>query len=170
LLALVIPAISFSQTQKLPKAATGKPFVLGLIDELPSVELAEKRILNIYLPEGYQPKDTSRYPVVYLLDGSANEDFIHVVGLYQFNNFSWISRVPKSIIVGIANVDRKQDFTYPTTLAEDKRRYPTSGQSGNLLPSLKKNYIPMLKRNIKSLHPKQLLDNRWPDFSPRRSW
>src|SRR6185295_13273419 len=70
-----------------------KPFVLGVIDELHSNELGENRILNIYLPEGYNKNDTTKYPVTYLLDGSADEDFIHVVGLFQFNNFSWINRV-----------------------------------------------------------------------------
>lgn len=80
-----------------------KPFALGVIDSLASKVLGETRTLNIYLPEGYQANDTTKYPVVYLLDGSADEDFIHVVGLYQFNNFSWINRVPKSIVVG----DRK---------------------------------------------------------------
>ncbi len=109
--------------------SAGKTFVLGLIEELPSKVLQETRILNIYLPEGYRSEDTARYPVVYLLDGAADEDFIHVVGLYQFNNFSWIDRVPKSIIVGIANVDRKRDFTFKTSIAEEQTRYPTSGHS-----------------------------------------
>jgi len=85
--------------------------------------------LNIYLPEGYNGNETVRYPVVYLLDGSADEDFIHLVGLFQFNSFSWIDRVPKSIVVGIANIDRRRDFTLPTTIEKDKQRYPTAGHS-----------------------------------------
>ena len=44
-------------------------------------ELAEYRVLNIYLPEGYNKMDTVKYPVIYLLDDSANEDFIHIVGV-----------------------------------------------------------------------------------------
>ena len=81
-----------------------KPFVLGEIVEIPSVQLGEKRLLNIYLPEGYAENDTAKYPVIYLLDGSADEDFIHITGLVQFLNFSWINILPKSIVVGIANV------------------------------------------------------------------
>src|SRR5690349_4274739 len=77
---------------------TDKPFILGTIHEIQSSALNEKRTLNIYLPEGYDADDTSKYPVVYLLDGSADEDFIHVVGTYQFNSFDWVKRVPKSII------------------------------------------------------------------------
>ncbi|RYD88321.1 MAG: alpha/beta hydrolase, partial [Sphingobacteriales bacterium] len=79
-----------------------RPFVLGEIHELRSRVLGETRVLNIYLPEGYNPKDTTRYPVVYLLDGSADEDFIHISGLYQYYSFPWIGQVPRSIVVGIA--------------------------------------------------------------------
>ncbi len=64
------------------------------------MQLGENRILNIYLPEGYKQEDTTKYPVIYLFDGSADEDFIHIVGIVQFNNFEWINRVPKSIVVG----------------------------------------------------------------------
>ena len=88
-------ALIFAQT------STSKPFVPGITEEIQSTQLSEKRVLNIYLPEGYSKNDTIKYPVIYLLDGSADEDFIHIVGLIQFNSFSWVSRVPKSIVVGI---------------------------------------------------------------------
>jgi len=99
-----------NKPQQIPQR---KAFVLGIIEEIDSKALAEKRTINVYLPEGYQENDTVRYPVIYLLDGSADEDFIHVVGLVHFNSFPWIERVPKSIVVGIANTDRQRDFTYP---------------------------------------------------------
>ncbi|RNI22493.1 alpha/beta hydrolase [Rufibacter latericius] len=141
---------SFAQTRKTKPTQQSKPFILGTIEEIASKELGEKRILNIYLPNGYDQNDTTRYPVVYLLDGSADEDFIHVVGLYQFNNFSWINRVPKSIIVGIANVDRRRDFTYPTSLEKDQKRYPTSGQSGKFLNFLEKELQPYIEKKYKT--------------------
>ncbi|MHA4895895.1 alpha/beta hydrolase [Pedobacter sp. PWIIR3] len=128
---------------------SSKPFILGQIDEIQSVRLGEKRILNIYVPEGYNKADTTRYPVVYLLDGSADEDFIHIVGLYQFNNFSWIDRVPKSIIVGIANVDRKRDFTYPTKLADDQKRYPTAGHSDKFMDFIESELQPYISKNFR---------------------
>ena len=96
----------------LAKGQSGpKPFVLGVVDEIESKVLGEKRILNIYLPGGFMQEDSTGYPVIYLLDGSADEDFIHVAGLVQFNTFSWINRLPPCILVGIATVDRRRDFT-----------------------------------------------------------
>jgi len=131
-------------------AQNSKPFVLGTIEEIQSKELAEKRILNIYLPEGYNPKDTTKYAVAYLLDGSADEDFIHVVGLYQFNNFDWINRVPKTIVVGIATVDRRRDFTYPTTIEGDKKRYPTTGHSDKFISFIEKELQPYIEKKYKT--------------------
>ncbi|PLK45828.1 alpha/beta hydrolase [Emticicia sp. TH156] len=128
------------------ETSTLKPFVLGYIDEINSVQLGEKRILNIYLPEGYSMTDTTRYPVVYLLDGSYDEDFIHVTGLYQFNNFSWINRVPKSIIVGIANVDRRRDFTYPTTIQKEKESFKTAGKSARFIGFIEKELQPYITK------------------------
>ncbi|MBL7806782.1 MAG: hypothetical protein JNN28_03150, partial [Saprospiraceae bacterium] len=40
------------------QTTSAKPFVLGIIEEIQSRELSEKRILNIYLPAGYNPADT----------------------------------------------------------------------------------------------------------------
>ncbi|WP_018614781.1 alpha/beta hydrolase [Segetibacter koreensis] len=134
-----------------------KPFVLRVIDEIQSAELSEKRILNIYLPEGYNRNDTLKYPVVYLLDGSADEDFIHLVGLYQFNSFSWINRVPKSIVVGIATVDRRRDFTYPTTIEKDKIKYPTTGKSSRFISFLKKELQHYIEKNYKTNSSKTII-------------
>ena len=134
-----------------------KPFVLGVIDEIQSTELSEKRILNIYLPEGYNKNDSIKYPVVYLLDGSADEDFIHIVGLYQFNSFPWINRVPKSIIVGIATVDRKRDFTYPTTIEKDKVKYPTTGKSARFISFLESELQPFIEKNYRTNSSKTII-------------
>lgn len=134
-----------------------KPFVLGEIREMQSAELKEKRTLNIYLPEGYEKDSAAKYPVIYLLDGSADEDFIHVVGLVQFNNFTWINRVPKSIVVGIATVDRRRDFTFPTTVEEDKKRNPTSGHSDKFIAFLEKDLQPFIEKNYRANDKKMLI-------------
>lgn len=125
-------------------------FVLGQIDTLYSKELKEKRILNIYLPTDYNPKDTVKYPVIYLLDGSADEDFIHVVGIVQFNTFDWVNQIPKSIVVGIANIDRKRDFTFPTTIAKDKERFKTAGHSEKFINFIEKDLQPYINASYKT--------------------
>lgn len=134
-----------------------KPFVIGQIDEIQSKELNEKRILNIYLPEGYNPKDTVKYPVIYLLDGSADEDFIHIVGLVQFNSFEWVNRTPKSIVVGIATVNRKRDFTFPTTIEADKKAYPATGHSDRFIAFIEKELQPYIQAKYNTNNSKTLI-------------
>jgi len=135
--------LTFAQ-QGSPMQTTTRPFALGVIEEMPSKELAEKRILNIYLPEGYDPKDTTKYPVIYLLDGSADEDFIHIAGLVQFYNFEWVNQLPKSIVVGIANVDRQRDFTFPSA-QKATRPFPTAGHSDKFIAFIEKELQPFME-------------------------
>jgi len=124
------------------------PFNIGLIDKIQSIELKETRILNIYLPEGYSPDSSTTYPVIYLLDGSANEDFIHIVGIVQFLNM--VKSLPKSIVIGIANIDRRRDFTFPTTIEQDKKDYPTTGGSTKFMAFIEKELQPFIQKKYKT--------------------
>lgn len=137
--------------------AESKPFIIGEIIEIRSLQLSEKRILNIYLPDGYQQNDTVKYPVIYLLDGAADEDFIHIVGMVQFFNFPWINTVPKSIVAGIANVDRRRDFTYPTTFKKDKTNYPSSGGSEKFIAFIEKEVQPFVENKYRTNSSKTII-------------
>jgi predicted alpha/beta superfamily hydrolase len=133
------------------------PFVLGKIDQIHSNILSENRTLNVYLPQGYDTDSTTNYPVIYLLDGSADEDFIHIAGIVQFLNFPWIKTLPKSILVGIANGDRKRDFTFPTTIAEDKKQSPTSGGSAKFIAFISEELQPFIGKNFRTNSSKTLI-------------
>ncbi len=127
-------------------AQTTKPFSIGEIKTIKSKILAESRTLNINLPDGYNNKE--KYPVIYLLDGSANEDFLHIVGLVQFYNMTF--NMPKTIIVGIANVDRKRDFTFPAKIEKFKKMHPITGGSAKFIDFLEKELQPYIKANYKT--------------------
>lgn len=127
------------------KETSKDPLTIGEVATLPSKILSENRVLNIYLPDGYTAKDTLKYPVLYVLDGSMNEDFIHIVGLTQYFNLQYT--MPKTIVVGIANVDRKRDFTFPTNDKVLKRDYPTTGGSAKFMSFLEKEVQPFIEKN-----------------------
>jgi len=127
-----------------------QPFSIGEVRTLRSAILGEDRVLNIYLPAGYNAVDTARYPVVYLLDGSADEDFIHIAGLYQFCAFPWVARAPASIVVGIANVDRRRDYTFPTSVAADRPSFPTAGGSAAFIRFLEEELQPYIARSYRT--------------------
>ncbi|HEU4718716.1 MAG TPA: alpha/beta hydrolase-fold protein [Bacteroidia bacterium] len=135
----------------------GKPLVIGEVQELLSAELGEKRTLNIYLPQSYAQNDTAKYPVIYLLDGGMDEDFLHIAGLVQFSSFPWVARVPESIVVGIVNTDRKRDFTFPTTIEEDRKKYPTAGHSDKFIAFLEKELQPFIEKKYRTTASKTII-------------
>ncbi|MCL9805656.1 alpha/beta hydrolase-fold protein [Flavobacterium amniphilum] len=135
--------------------AQSKDFVLGKTETFHSNELNEERALNIYLPAGYD--STQAYPVIYLLDGSADEDFIHIAGLVQYGNYDWIKMVSKSILVGISNVDRKRDFTFPTTIEQDKKDFPTTGSSAKFIAFIEKELQPFIENKYKTSESKTII-------------
>lgn len=139
-----------------------KPLHIGEVVTLKSTILAEHRILNIYLPEGYDTESDEKYPVIYLLDGSMNEDFLHVAGLVQFFNLQL--QMPKTIVVGIANLDRKHDFTFPTTIEDLKKIIQLQVDQPILFNLLKRSCNPLLIHIIKQPLKNTYLVNRLVDY------
>jgi predicted alpha/beta superfamily hydrolase len=155
---LFILLLSFSATAQNNLApGTTIPFQIGVIETITSKELSENRTLNIYLPYGYQKDSARTYPVIYLLDGSVDEDFIHIAGLVQYCSFPWIASLEPSIVVGIANVDRKRDFSFPSNLELDKKEFPTSGGSEKFMAFIEKEVQPFIEKNYKTTASKTLI-------------
>lgn len=146
---LLNTSAALGNPQKFPAADTSKPFIIGSTETIHSKILGEDRILNVYLPDGYNQPDSARYPVIFLLDGSADEDFIHIVGLAQFCSFQWVNQLPKSIVVGIANVDRRRDFTFPSSIQSDKSANPTSGHSKEFIRFLESELLPHIENKYR---------------------
>lgn len=134
----------------LPAAAQNvRPFSIGETLRVHSDSLREARSVNIYLPADYREADTSRYHVIYLLDGSADEDFIHVAGLVQFYTFPWIQLLPPTIVVGIANVDRRRDFSFPTRNKSQQAAQPTAGHSAPFIAFIESELIPLIRNRYR---------------------
>lgn len=101
-----------------------KPLVIGETVSLPSKKLGETRRINLYRP----PVDPKlALPVLLMLDGGLEEDFMHVAGLVQVGATNGTMR--PFLLVGIENTERRRDLTGPTTNAEDKKVAPRVGGS-----------------------------------------
>ncbi|MEP0176888.1 MAG: alpha/beta hydrolase-fold protein [Paraglaciecola sp.] len=124
---------------------------------LQSEVLNENRVINVYLPQGYSKALAKDYPVIYLLDGSIEEDFIHIAGLVQFGSFSWVEMLPESIVVGISNVDRRRDFTFPTGNERDKKDFPTTGHSQSFIRFIETELQPYIDAKYRTTSTKTLI-------------
>lgn len=106
-----------------PPPDAGTPIVIGRSHTITSAQLGERR-LNVYLPPHYSDA-SRRFPVLFLLDGGAEEDFHHITGLAAIS--AAYGTTEEMIVVGIAGVDRRHDLTSPSSNPEDRKAAPTSG-------------------------------------------
>jgi len=105
-----------------------------------SKKLDENRELWVKLPAGYIVDDTTKYPVVYLLDGKNN--FQYTAGLLRQLE---IRSVPKSILVGIINTNRSRDLTPPASEEEEDE-----GGAENFLNMLEEELFPFIEKNFRT--------------------
>jgi len=159
----LFPCWAFTQTT--PVAVTKvQPLNFGITQVLPSKELGENRVINIHLPPGYNPEDTLTYPVIYIIDGGADEDFFHIAGIVRYNNQPWINRFPPSIVVGIENVNRRRDCTFAVPdldfldrLGFDKAAFPAYGGSARYIAFLERELIPFIAEKYKGVRERTII-------------
>jgi predicted alpha/beta superfamily hydrolase len=102
--------------------------------------LKEKRPLKIYLPEGYD-KENIKYPVIYIIDGETR--CTHAVPTIRF--ISSEGFMPKSIVVGIPNVNRNRDF-----LPVVDQFSPAQDSAYNFLHFIRGELFPYIEKNYKA--------------------
>lgn len=100
------------------------PVVIGQTWTLDSKVLGTPRKVSLYLPPSYAD-GKQRYPVLYLIDGGADQDFHHITGLAQLATISGATQ--EFIVVGIETKDRTNELTYPTGDPRYTKQWPTQG-------------------------------------------
>jgi predicted alpha/beta superfamily hydrolase len=61
-----------------------------------------------------------------------------------------VNIIPESIVVGIANVDRKRDFTYPSQKKLDQQEFPTAGKSEDFIDFIEKELQPFIDATFRT--------------------
>ena len=109
--AICSPASLYAQeTSETSIIDNATPLVVGRSMSIHSSVLDEDRNLLIYVPADYETNDQPM-PVIYLLDGRVN--FQHTAATVDLLVVN--ARMPRSMVVGIANTDRDRDFTAVAT-------------------------------------------------------
>jgi uncharacterized protein len=117
--------------------------VIGRTIRLDSVALSEVRVINAFVPSGYE---NERLPVIYMLDGGIKEDFLHIAGLVQVGVSN--GTVAPHILIGIENTQRRRDLTGETNDPKDKAIAPVVGGSKAFRRFLKDELIPFVNSNF----------------------
>src|SRR4051812_41160788 len=65
------------------RTSATQPLVIGHSFTIDSRVMGEVRRMNVFVPTTYGQKIDAPMPVLYMLDGGLDEDFLHVAGLLQ---------------------------------------------------------------------------------------
>jgi predicted alpha/beta superfamily hydrolase len=129
-------------------APQGEAIVLGQGYTLQSEVLGEARRINVYLPPGYA-SGTAAYPVLYLIDGGVEQDFVHIAGLSQHASISGSFR--EMIVVGIETMDRRRELAFPAASDASLRdAYPTHGESAKFRAFIAEEVKPWVKQRYRT--------------------
>ena len=131
------------------KSQAQEQIVIGTKYQIQSEILHETREYWVSLPESYHEAGNSykQFPVVILLDG--NIHFRSITGMvhYMSSGANGNYQIPEMIIVGIQNVDRRQDFTPDKIITI---RENNSGGGDSFLRFLEEELIPELDKNYRT--------------------
>ncbi|PXW68452.1 hypothetical protein C7451_11742 [Blastomonas natatoria] len=130
-----------------PAAAQPVPISIGETHRIASKPLAQDRVVNVYLPSGYATSGKS-YPVLYLIDGGLDQDFLHVTGTSALGAL-W-ARSQAVIVVGIATQNRRRELTGPTQDAALLKQYPTAGQSALFRAFIRDEVMPFVAESYRT--------------------
>ncbi|WP_296383580.1 alpha/beta hydrolase-fold protein [Winogradskyella sp.] len=146
---LPIIIITFICFSLLSKAQTNQKeqelVVTDVVDSLYSKTLKSSRDFWVKLPDNYNPKSNTKYPVIYLLDGFSLKSSLEAV----YTNY-WGHYLPHMILVGISNrTNRTRDLTI--SKIESRRGSSMQTESGGaevftmfikneLIPHINKTY------------------------------
>lgn len=107
-------------------AQTPTPVVVGQSFSLASASFGTARTVNVWLPRSYA-QGQKRYPVLYLIDGGADQDFAAITGLVDW--MAGAGLMSEVIVVGVATQDRQNELAPPSTQAKTRADYPTAGNN-----------------------------------------
>jgi uncharacterized protein len=137
---LLLPVFCFGQVA----SKTDNRISFGTTEIIHSSILDEDREIWVYVPKSILAGSKTRYPVMYLLDGS---DFFHsMTGITSY--LSAVGKMPEMIVVGIISKDRGGDFT-PTRSMFGRNGavdadFRNSGRGEKFTAFIEKELIPLI--------------------------
>ena len=129
------------------QADGGVPLERGRTYKLQSSALGQTRTLDISLPAGYTTDTALRYPTLFVLDGSFEQEMAAGIARY----YADAGKIPPMIVVGIRNPDRFHELT--TALAPGwpgAPEAPNPGGADDFLRFVGDELIPWVQRTFRT--------------------
>ncbi len=102
---------------------TSSPTVTVLRDSIEIGYQNEKRTIHIYVPPNYAMDSTTRYPVIYMMDGESSFNDMENMGpewqIDEVINEASANGKPTAIVIGINQSDKSRDAEYTPWINDD---------------------------------------------------
>lgn len=129
-------------------APKSQALLIGESFTIASRVMNEARRVNVFRPTVYGQPIDGPTPVLYMLDGGLDEDFLHVAGLVQVLVSNGGMR--PHLLVGIPNTQRRRDMTGPTQNPEDRKIAPVVGGSAAFRRFIKEELMPEVRSRYRT--------------------
>jgi uncharacterized protein len=157
LITAIFVAAFFWAQPAIGQTAAGEPIILGTSHSLTSAVLGEERRINIRLPSGYDPAADRRFPVLYLLDGGADQDFPQIAGLAQhgemsatFDAFITVGIPTKKRIWELTPINRDERYTTYLRANGQPIEFASGGGSESFRRHIAEEVIPFVESNYRT--------------------
>ena len=122
------------------------PITIGTTHLL-QYDAGDTRQVNVYLPDGYARGERA-YPVLYLIDGGLEQDFLHVAGTAALNAL-W-GRSQPVIVVGIETRERRAELISSKGNAEERVEFPMAGKGIRFRNYIREKVKPLVEANYRT--------------------
>lgn len=130
-----------------PVAQNESPVVIGTSIAFESDVLNQTRHLVVHLPAGYE-QGNQDYPVLYLVDGGVQQDFIPMAGMEALASLSGQYR--PFILVGVQTENRYHELTALSTVEYDLEMIPDNGGAKDFRRHLLEEVKPWVKARYRT--------------------
>lgn len=145
LVGLLMALAGWSAVQAPVQAAT-TPIVVGESFTLTSTVLQQERPVHVYLPPDYQ-NNAARYPVLFLLDGGPQQDFVHVAGVAALA--ADFRHLREFIVIGIESLDRYHELVPVSRVPKEREQLPTAGGADDFRRFLATELLPYVAQHYR---------------------
>ena len=118
-----------------------EPLVIGESYSLDALDA--ERSVNVILPPDYEAEAEKNWPIIVQLDGGTGQDLFLGNGIEKWNGLWGRSR--PAILVGIQTIDRQRELLPSSRIPEERKAYPTAGESARFRSWLADSVLPLVK-------------------------
>lgn len=128
-------------------AADAAKIEFGQSFKTQSEVMGQEREVNVWLPKAYG-EEGKTFPILYVIDGGADQDFIHIAALHQLSELNGAHGT--AIVVGIRTQNRLSELTPAAMDPRYQKFAPDAGGAAVFRRYIAEEVIPFIEEKFKA--------------------